>query len=79
VRKGQWKLELQVGGAVSSMTWELYDLSTDRGENHNVADQHPDIVADLKREYDNYSTRVGLIPYYLTPPSPDKFALGNPE
>ncbi|MCG6190307.1 hypothetical protein K5G00_22985, partial [Maribellus maritimus] len=28
-------------------TTELYDLSTDIGEEHNVADKHPEIVKEL--------------------------------
>ena len=30
-------------------TTELYDLSKDLGETSNVADQHPEIVADLMK------------------------------
>lgn len=30
----------------------LFDLEADPGEQQNIAGQHPDIVADLKAEYD---------------------------
>ncbi len=56
VRKGKWKL------IVPNRKWfygyvkdkgsrdiELYDLEADIGEKENVADQHPEIVAELRR------------------------------
>jgi arylsulfatase A-like enzyme len=45
VRKGNWKL---VKVALLPGKTELFDLSKDLGEQHNVADQHPDIVRDLE-------------------------------
>jgi arylsulfatase A len=39
VRSGKWKLLLESG--------ELYDLELDIGENANVAESHPEVVADL--------------------------------
>lgn len=44
VRDGVWKLFIHQ----ENNTTELYNLETDRAENHNVADQNPDIVARLK-------------------------------
>ncbi len=44
VRVGDWKaVRLQVGGPL-----ELYNLSTDLGEKHNVAAEHPDVVAKIE-------------------------------
>jgi uncharacterized sulfatase len=44
-RQGKWKaVRLK-----DSDTTELYDLSTDIGESNNIADQHPDIVAQMER------------------------------
>lgn len=46
VRSGDWKaVRLGFGDAVPI---ELYDLSKDIAENHNIADQHPDVVAKMK-------------------------------
>jgi arylsulfatase A-like enzyme len=45
VRKGDWKL---VKVALLPGKTELFDLSKDSGETTNVADQYPDIVADLE-------------------------------
>ncbi len=44
IRVGDWKLVAAKGDA-----WELYNLATDRGEMHNLADQQPDKVRELER------------------------------
>ena len=44
VRVGNWKLIVHGGGK----RIELFNLKTDIGEQNNVAEQHPDIVARLK-------------------------------
>jgi len=44
VRVGDWKAVRPRGKA----GWELYDLSTDISEAHDVAAEHPDIVAKMK-------------------------------
>lgn len=46
VSEGDWKLVWQV--TLPSKT-ELFNLADDPGENRNVADRHPDIVARLKQ------------------------------
>ena len=50
VRKGKWKLHFARGavfGDAEREDPELYDLDADIGEEHNVIDQHPDVVEDL--------------------------------
>jgi arylsulfatase A-like enzyme len=42
-RSGPWKLWY----LYETASWELYDLSADLGEAHELADQRPDVVADL--------------------------------
>jgi arylsulfatase A-like enzyme len=44
VRKGKWKA---VRFGIGKGALELYDLDTDLGEAHNVASDHPDVVAAL--------------------------------
>ncbi len=44
VRMGRWKAIRPFGKPL-----ELYDLQTDIGETHNVADNHPDIVAQMEK------------------------------
>jgi arylsulfatase A-like enzyme len=46
VREGKWKI-IRSGVDVGDPPYELYDLSTDIGEEHNVAGEHPDVVARL--------------------------------
>ena len=45
VRDGKWKLLCEYDGSLV----QLYDLEFDRGENVNVASEHPQIVARLKK------------------------------
>jgi hypothetical protein len=50
--------------------WQLYDIVDDPGENHNVADQHPDILQKLISAYGTYAKDVGVViprsqTYYL--------------
>ena len=45
VRMGKFKGVKQKGDTA----WELYDLTKDIGEENNIAAQHPDIVAKIKR------------------------------
>lgn len=44
VRVGDWKLVADAG-----KPWELYDMKTDRGEQHDLAAAHPDRVKELAR------------------------------
>lgn len=46
IRSGDWKLVAARGGP-----WELYDLSKDRAESVNLVDLHPEIAADLEKEW----------------------------
>jgi arylsulfatase A-like enzyme len=46
IRVGDWKLV-----AARGADWELYDLGTDRAEQHNLAGQMPEKVAELEREW----------------------------
>lgn len=48
VRKGNWKLVQYHLFNPEKTTTELYDLSNDIGEENNVADQHPDLVKEMK-------------------------------
>lgn len=50
MRKGRWKLHLRKHDANPPELRELYDLEADIGETTNVADHHPDVVANLLAE-----------------------------
>ncbi|MCL4118581.1 UNVERIFIED_CONTAM: hypothetical protein GTU68_006464 [Idotea baltica] len=46
IRQGDWKLVAAKGDP-----WELYDLSVDRTEQHNVAEQHPHRVQQMSERW----------------------------
>jgi arylsulfatase A-like enzyme len=55
IRKGDWKL---IVWAPLPGRIELFDVVTDPGEKNNVAEQHPEIVADLKRRLLEYAKQM---------------------
>ena len=55
IRKGNWKL---VKIALLPGKTELFDLSKDPGEQHNVADQFPEVVSDLSARLDAYAKEM---------------------
>lgn len=52
VRVGSWKMVAPPKGP-----WELYDISQDRAESHNLADQHPDRVAKMIKIFDAWQSK----------------------
>lgn len=62
VREGNWKgIRLQAG--TEEPIFELYDLSTDIHEDHNVAAEHPDVVAHLQQLIDQSHTESELFDF----------------
>jgi arylsulfatase len=59
-RTERWKLlsYAEKGPAAEDGEWELYDMANDRTETINVADEHPDIVAEMTADYDAWLARV---------------------
>ena len=49
VRTSDWKL---VG---YEKDWELYDMKSDRTEMNNVADEKPEVVADLEQQWEHWA------------------------
>ncbi|MEN9535372.1 MAG: hypothetical protein RIR37_645, partial [Verrucomicrobiota bacterium] len=70
VREGDWKL-LRLNlvatkrGPAAPVT-ELYNLASDPAEKHNVAAQHPDIVARLQAIMDKQHTPSKQFPFKHT-------------
>jgi arylsulfatase len=59
VRYGKWKYV----SAFPENKDELYDIEQDRGENINLANQYPDVVAELKTKYDEWAKENEVIDY----------------
>ena len=60
VRMGDWKGLHE--GSDKQGVWKLYNLADDPGENTNLADQHPDIVQNMKTTYAQFAKDVGVVP-----------------
>ncbi|MBI5689993.1 MAG: sulfatase-like hydrolase/transferase [Verrucomicrobia bacterium] len=56
IRAGQWKLvDWRDFAAKRQSGWQLYDLSRDVGEQDDLAARHPEIVARLSRDWENWN------------------------
>ncbi|CAN5451917.1 hypothetical protein BH11PLA2_BH11PLA2_27520 [soil metagenome] len=56
IRKGNWKLvEWRDFDTKKNSGWQLYDLATDTGEKTDVAAAHPDILADLNGNWNEWN------------------------
>lgn len=55
MRDGKWKLVWARKGP-----WELFDLDADRTEMHNLADQMPRRLSDMKRTWENWARSHGV-------------------
>lgn len=53
-----WKI-IQPGNKAA---WELYDLNTDRTEQHNVADQYPERLNKMIGQYEAWAKRTMVLP-----------------
>jgi arylsulfatase len=58
VRDGQWKLVNRHPGE-----FELYNMTEDRTELHDLAAKDPDRVSRMKKMYDEFAARCGVLPW----------------
>jgi arylsulfatase len=58
IRDGQWKLVAR--GADGP--WELYDMTTDRAELHDLADAQPQRVKELSTQWQHWAETNGVLP-----------------
>lgn len=61
IRKGNWKA-VYLPSPRGTDQWQLYDLENDLGEVHDLATQHPDVLTDLLRLWDQYVIETGVVP-----------------
>lgn len=57
IRAGQWKLV-----AKENQPWELYDMTADRTEMHDLASAHVEQVRDLAAQWDVWAKRANVLP-----------------
>jgi arylsulfatase A-like enzyme len=58
IRKGEWSLvDWRDFQKKSNSGWQLFDLSKDIGQQHDVADRHRDVVAELSRAWQRWDAR----------------------
>nr|MBI1229623.1 sulfatase-like hydrolase/transferase [Cytophagales bacterium] len=57
-RNGRWKLVERRSPVV---VWELYDMETDRTEQHDLAANYPAVLQSMINQYEAWADRVGVI------------------
>lgn len=62
VRLGKYKL-VSKWNKQSETTWELYDMETDRTEQHNLDAQLPEKVSKMVAMYDEWATEKKVLPW----------------
>ena len=60
VLAGKWKL-VSKWSKPEDNRWELYDLEADRTETHDLAEEHPEQVAELSAKWEAWADKVGVI------------------
>ncbi len=65
IRDGDWKLvrKGQPGKPSKLFPWELYDMSKDRVELHDLANKHPEKVAELSAKWEAWAARAYVKPW----------------
>lgn len=58
VREGDWKLV-----RAYPADWELYNLRSDRAEQHNQREGHPEVARSLQDKWRSWANNVGVIPW----------------
>jgi len=64
VRNERWKLFGRYNQRKQTHRWQLFDVQADPAELRNVADRHPDVVADLAAQWQAWNQRYGVISGY---------------
>lgn len=60
IRRDNWKA-LYLPGPDGISRWQLYDLSADRGEVHDLSELYPDVLAELLVKWREYSAANGVV------------------
>lgn len=63
IRSANWKAVF-IPAPKGPNRWQLYDLSKDAGEVHDLAEQNPEKLDELLRHWDAYVKECGVIPLH---------------
>ncbi|MFW6146737.1 MAG: arylsulfatase [Planctomycetota bacterium] len=55
IRAGKWKLVME-----ADSPWELYDMEADRTELNDLAQDAPELVAELREKFETWARKVGV-------------------
>jgi arylsulfatase A-like enzyme len=78
VRQGSWKLvDWRDFDAKKNSGWQLYDLANDIGEQQDLAASHPQLVAQLSRNWEVWNAR-NIDPLWHGAPAEDPTAPARP-
>ena len=61
IRKAQWKAVF-IPKPQGPEKWQLYDLSKDPGEIHDLAEMEPEKLEELLKHWDDYVQECGVVP-----------------
>ncbi|WP_254509019.1 sulfatase family protein [Anatilimnocola floriformis] len=78
VRRGQWKLvDWRDHDAKKNSGWQLFDLSSDVGEQTDQAEKEPELVAQLSRDWEQWNAK-NIAPRWHGSPTEDPTAPPRP-
>lgn len=58
VREGDWKLVWE--NKMKPQSWQLYDISKDRTEAHDLSASHPELTAKLAKKWESWADMTGV-------------------
>jgi arylsulfatase A-like enzyme len=74
IRRGKWKLvDFRDFEAKTQSGWQLFDLDADISESKNLAAEHPELVAELSKAWDDWNAK-NIAPLWPGTPNEDPTA-----
>ena len=71
IRRGKWKLvDFRDFEAKTQSGWQLFDLDADISETKNLATEHPELVAELSKAWDDWNAK-NIAPLWPGTPNED--------
>lgn len=63
VRNNDWKLVKNAPSSFKPMDWKLFNLKNDFNEQNDVSNQHPEIVQQFKKVYEDYAQKNQIVDF----------------